>query len=49
MLGIQLRQHLNADLAFRARVQQAIDRGQMRLEAHIDDAAAHRDDQAAIG
>ena len=48
MLRIALRQHLDEDAAF-VGLQQAVDGRQIRLEAHIDDAAAHRNDHAQIG
>ena len=47
-MRIQLRQHFDDDLIFLARPQQRVDRRQLRIEAHIHDAAAHRDDHAGI-
>ena len=48
MLGIALREHFDDELPFATRVQHRGDRRQMVIETHIDDAAAHRDDDTAI-
>ncbi len=48
---IQLRQHLDDDLLsapFSARAQYRVNRRQVLIEPDIDDAAAHRDDDAGI-
>jgi hypothetical protein len=38
---VDLRQHLDQHLPFRASMQQRVHRGQIRIEVHVDDAAAH--------
>ena len=45
---IQLRQNFDDDLPVRARSQQRLDRWQARIEPHVHDAAAYRDDHAGI-
>ena len=48
VLGIALCEHFDDDLPFATRVQHRGDRRQTVIETHIDDAAAHRDDDTAI-
>jgi hypothetical protein len=48
VMRVTLRQDFDDDFLFRARAQDRVNRRQFLIEAHIYDAAAHRDNYASI-